>query len=176
MPAFTKCVEELWIRQHLGGFPGGSDGKESPCNAGDLGSIPEGGHGNPVQYSCLENPMDRGDWRATFIVSQRVRHNWTYYAHMPYLPTQETWVRSLVQEGPTCCRAIEPIVPQILSLCSRAREPQLLKLSCLEIVPHSKTSHCSEKPTHRPLENGLCSLQVEKKPAQQWRPSTAINK
>ena len=44
------------------GFPGGSAGKESACNAGDLGSIPglgrspEGGHGNPLQYSCLENP------------------------------------------------------------------------------------------------------------------------
>ena len=44
------------------GFPGGSDGKESACNVGDLGSIPglgrspRGGHGNPLQYSCLENP------------------------------------------------------------------------------------------------------------------------
>ena len=44
------------------GFPGGSDGKESACNAGDLGSIPQlgtppgGGHGNPLQYPCLENP------------------------------------------------------------------------------------------------------------------------
>ena len=44
------------------GFPGGSDGKESTCNAEDLGSIPglvrspAGGHGNPLQYSCLENP------------------------------------------------------------------------------------------------------------------------
>ena len=43
------------------GFPGGSDGKESACNAGDLGSIPGlerspgGGHGNPLQYSCLED-------------------------------------------------------------------------------------------------------------------------
>ena len=43
-------------------FPGGSDGKESTCNAGDLGSIPGSGrspgegHGNPLQYSCLENP------------------------------------------------------------------------------------------------------------------------
>ena len=52
------------------GFPGGSDGKESICNAGDLGSIPElgrspgGGHGTPLQYSCLENPMDRGAWQA----------------------------------------------------------------------------------------------------------------
>ena len=44
------------------GFPGGSDGKESTCNAGDLGSIPGlgrspgGGCGNPLQYSCLKNP------------------------------------------------------------------------------------------------------------------------
>jgi len=44
------------------GFPGGSAGKETTCNVGDLGSIPElgrslgGGRGNPLQYSCLENP------------------------------------------------------------------------------------------------------------------------
>ena len=54
-------------------FPGGSDGKESACGAGDLGLIPGsgrspgGGHGNPLQYSCLENPMDRGAWQATVL-------------------------------------------------------------------------------------------------------------
>ena len=53
------------------GFPGGSDSKESTCNAGDLGLIPGlgrspgGGQGNPLQYSCLENFMDRGAWWAT---------------------------------------------------------------------------------------------------------------
>ena len=47
-------------------LPGGSDGKESACNAGDrcliprLGRSPGGGNGNPLQYSCLKNPMDRG--------------------------------------------------------------------------------------------------------------------
>ena len=47
------------------GFPGGSDGKESTCNAEDLGLIPVlgrspgGGHSNPLQYSCLENSMNR---------------------------------------------------------------------------------------------------------------------
>ena len=52
-------------------FPGGSDGKVSACNAGDLGSIPgsggspEEGNGNPLQYSCLENPMGGGAWQAT---------------------------------------------------------------------------------------------------------------
>ena len=48
----------------------GSVSKESACNVGDPGSIPGsgrspgGGHGNPLQYSCLGNPMDRGAWRA----------------------------------------------------------------------------------------------------------------
>ena len=52
------------------GFPGGPSGKESPCNVGDLASNPESGtfpgegNGNPFQYSCLENPMDRGTWWA----------------------------------------------------------------------------------------------------------------
>ena len=51
-------------------FPGGSDGKTSAYNAGDLGSIPGSerspgeGNGNPLQYSCLENPMDGGAWLA----------------------------------------------------------------------------------------------------------------
>ena len=52
-------------------FPGGSDGKASACNAGDLGLIPGlgrfpgEGNGNPLQYSCLENPMDGGTGYAT---------------------------------------------------------------------------------------------------------------
>ena len=52
-------------------FPGSSDSKESACSAGDLGSIPGSGrsagerNGNPLQYSCLENSMDRGAWQAT---------------------------------------------------------------------------------------------------------------
>ena len=53
------------------GFPGGSVVKNQPANAGDSGLIPVsgrsygGGHGNPLQYSCLENPMDRGAWQST---------------------------------------------------------------------------------------------------------------
>jgi len=53
------------------GFPGGSVVKNPPANARDMSSIPEsggspgGGNGNPLQYSCLENSMDRGAWRAT---------------------------------------------------------------------------------------------------------------
>ena len=53
------------------GFPSGSVVKNLPANAGDVDSIPGSGrspgegNGNPLQYSCLENPMDRGVWRAT---------------------------------------------------------------------------------------------------------------
>ena len=55
----------------VGIFPGGSDGKESACNAEDLGSITGlgrslgGGQGNPLQYSFLENPHGQGTWQAT---------------------------------------------------------------------------------------------------------------
>ena len=60
--------------------PGGSDGKESTCKAGDLSSIPGlgrspgEGNGNPLHYSCLENSMDRGAWWATV---HGVTKSWT---------------------------------------------------------------------------------------------------
>ena len=64
-------------------FPGGSEGKASACKAGDLGLIPGSGrspgegNGNPLQYSCLENPMDGEAWcRLQSMGSQRVGHNW----------------------------------------------------------------------------------------------------
>ena len=62
-------VSDAHTKENLG-FPYGSDGKESTCNAADPGSIPwlgrspEEGNGNPFQYYCLGNPMDRGAWRA----------------------------------------------------------------------------------------------------------------
>ena len=69
------CIfREAWAQRQLGAcihFLGGSGIKNPPGNAGDLGSIPGWGRspgegsGNPLQYSCLENPTDRGAWRAT---------------------------------------------------------------------------------------------------------------
>ena len=73
---FDSWVGKIrWRRERLPtpvflGFPGGSDCKESACSAGDLGSIPGlggspgGEHGSPLQDSGLENPRDRGAWRA----------------------------------------------------------------------------------------------------------------
>ena len=77
-----KCKFSILVISniHMWGFRGGSDGKESACNVGDPGSIPGSGrspgevNGYPLQYSCLENPMDRGVWRATVY---RVANSWT---------------------------------------------------------------------------------------------------
>ena len=66
------------------GFPGDTCGKEPPANSGDVRDValilpgsarsPGGGHSHPIQYSCLENLMDRGDWRA---IVHRVSKSWT---------------------------------------------------------------------------------------------------
>ena len=61
-------------------FSGGSEDKESACKVGDPGSVPGlgrshgEGHGNPLQYSCLESPMDRGAW---WTMVHRVAESWT---------------------------------------------------------------------------------------------------
>ena len=77
-------------------FPGGSDGKVSVYNVRDLGSIPGlgrfpgEGNGNPLQYSCLENPMDGGAWcRLLSMGSQKVWHDWALHFTNP------------IPEGPT---------------------------------------------------------------------------
>ena len=63
------------------GFPGGSEVKNPPANVGNpglipgLGISPGEGHGNPLQYSCLENPMDRGAWWATVHGVVKVGHD-----------------------------------------------------------------------------------------------------
>ena len=68
------------------GFPGSSDGREYACNAGDLGSIPGlrrfpgEGNGNPLQYSCLENSMDKGAWKA-IVHGGRKELGMTEHAH-----------------------------------------------------------------------------------------------
>ena len=76
---FVSCLISF-ISQ---GFSNGS-GKESTCNAGNTGDVglipglgrwPGGGNGNPLQYCCLRNPMDRGTWQAKSMGSQRVRHD-----------------------------------------------------------------------------------------------------
>ena len=87
------------------GFPGGSEGKESACKAGDLGSIPGLGifpgeeNGNPLQYSCLENPMDRGVWRATVCGIKKSQTLLSDSHTHTYTHTQETKNHHHYQDG-----------------------------------------------------------------------------
>ena len=83
----------LWNKR---GFPGGSDGKESACNAGNIrdagltsGSAryPGAGQGNPLQYSCLENPTDRRAWWAAF---HNVSKSWIWLKWL----SRQAWNKS----------------------------------------------------------------------------------
>ena len=103
----------LLIFQHsIGGFPGSSDGKEPACHVGDPGSIlgsgrsPGEGNGNPLQYSCLENAMDRGAWQATVYGVARVGHD---LATKP-LPPKHT--RTKVGSGKTKYQDLPLLAPQ----------------------------------------------------------------
>ena len=84
-------------------FPTDASGKEPTCNAGDASSIPGsgrapgGGNGYPLQYSCLENPMDRGAWRVTV---HRVTKSWTRLSGLTLVHTQgfhSGWCRRCMQ-------------------------------------------------------------------------------
>ena len=80
MIPFISISSKSQIRRNRQGFPGGSDGKESACSAGDLGLIPGlgrcpgEGNGNLPQHSHLGNPMDRRVWQAT---AHGVTKSWT---------------------------------------------------------------------------------------------------
>ena len=84
-------------------FPGGSDSKESACNAGDSGSIPGSGrspgegNGNPLQCPCLENSMDRGAWRATV---HGVAKSWTRQSDFHLQAVLLAKTRNARQRGP----------------------------------------------------------------------------
>jgi len=115
------------------GFPGGSDGKECACNAGDLGSIPGlgrslgEGKGYPLQYSCLHNSIDREAWQATVygVTKSRTRlsdshfhwelqfiwnyflHDWIYtVSHFPYGYTDYRTFRVSTQRSQTLTQHI----------------------------------------------------------------------
>ena len=91
------------------GFPGGSEVKASACNAGDLGSIPGlgrspgEGNSNPLQYSCLENPMDRGAWWATLhgVAKSRTRLS-DFTSHDPENPLLGIYTEETIMEKHAC--------------------------------------------------------------------------
>ena len=84
------------------GFPGDSDGKEPACNAGDPGSIPEsgrspgGGHGYPLRYSCLENPMNRGAWKATHRPRGRTESDTIWLIHVDVWQISNEYCKAII--------------------------------------------------------------------------------
>ena len=125
-PQFDSWVRKiLWRRDRLPtpvfvDFPDGSDGKESTCNSGDLGLIPGlgrssgGGHGNPLHYSCLDNPHGQRSLAGYNSWGHKVRHGWVTKLSIaqdfpdgsegknpPVLQeTQEVWLQFLGREDP----------------------------------------------------------------------------
>ena len=96
-------------------FPHSSVDKESACNAGDPGSIPgwerspEEGNGNPLQYSCLENTMDRGAWWATVRGIARVGHN-DLTTNMMIILTFTSLAQTCLGPYPLTYRTLVPLV------------------------------------------------------------------
>ena len=156
LPPLTKMDISLMA------FPPSSVSKESTCNAEDLGSIPGSGrssgegNGNPLQSSCLENPMDRGAWRATVHGVTTVRHlkkKWCQtshhtYKHTPYhyhhlnnasIKTENTYKECMhtesLQSCPTLCDPMGRSLPG-------SSVPEILQARILEwvAVPSSRES------------------------------------
>ena len=95
-----------WSDSPVQGYPHSSVGTEPACSAGDPGSIPRlgrspgEGNGNPLQYPCLENPMDRGAWQATVLGVTRVGHDLT--TKPPNSPVvREMQINNTVRYNPT---------------------------------------------------------------------------
>ena len=119
MSSGEGALEAWGVAPRHEGFPGGSDDEESACNAGVPGSIPGsgrspgGGQGNPLQYSCLENALNRGAWWATV---HGVAKSQTRLKRLRMHPRTTTWSKAwrLIKDSlgtetlcPLCRRTLE---------------------------------------------------------------------
>ena len=99
---YATEINHLFIQR---GFPDGSDGTVSACNAGELSSVPKlgrspgGVNGNPLQYSCLENPMDRGAWQATV---HGITKSWTRLSDFHFTFIQRGFPSGTNGKEPAC--------------------------------------------------------------------------
>ena len=132
-------------------FPGGSVAKNPPANARDAGSIPGlgrcpgGGNGNPLQYSCWDNPMDRRDWRATV-------HGVT---------KSQTWLSTHTLPQPKITG--KTVTPPLLKLERPRGELKLLPSPC-RVEKTSKQLHKQKNP----WSYKTAYLQKNSLPIQQW--------
>ena len=136
-------------------LPWWPSGTESTCNTKDLGSIPElarspgGGTGNPLQYSCLENPMDRGAWWVTVhgvTKSQTLPSNYHYYSSFSQNPERISWHMSCVMVEVGACWRKEMAKDYISYILS------CKNLHYLELFVSYESSFC-------PLRRSLCEAE-----------------
>ena len=128
-----------WV-QVQEGFPDGSGGKKSACNAGDLGSVsglgrfPGEGNGKALQYSCLGNPMDRGAWWATV---HGVAKCWTWVTHFTFRFRKKECCDGLVmsatgvQSPCTCQKHVWESLGSHVNVCSWRRTAYMWVLPTL---------------------------------------------
>ena len=149
-------------------FPGGTDGKESACNAGNLGSIPGSGrspregNGYPLYYSCLENPMDRGAWQALVhrVVQSQMTEQLTLHFTSRwklYKPMQSSLCSSplhgSVWDG-GCSISLDPwVTPRAEPMLTLGRLAMWAKKQMLVVLTHCITTAIGEKIP--PLTEGL---------------------
>ena len=120
----------LWYERHYTlGFPGGSEGKASACNAGDLGSIlgsgrsPGEGNSNPLQYSCLENPMDQQAWQT---IVHGITKSWTQLSDFTFSLLHVAYLILVSLEKLTFLNQSLPMSPQELALNTCSHHPNYL--------------------------------------------------
>ena len=119
-------LQNVCLRITRGYPPSGSDGKVSACNVGDLSSIPGlgrlpgEGNGNPLQYSCLEDPMDGGAWWATYSPCDRKESDKTERLHFHFHPNLMLYLS----------RVFAPHLCAFEAVWSSASDLTLLRLAC----------------------------------------------
>ena len=119
-----------------------------PCSIPMSGRSPGGGHNNPLQYSCLENPLDRGAWRATVHRVAKVRHDWNTTARM-----RKTYIILKLASGLVYSQKHEAVAPTTqVSACQRL-EVGTGVLSCFSRVPLFATPWTVAR--QAPLSKGL---------------------
>ena len=126
------AISIVWV---IWSFPGSSEGKECACNAGDPGSILGlgrycgEGNGNPLQYSCLENSVNRGACGLPSMGLQRVRYYWVTNTFT--LMGCFSQFSSVTQSSPTVCNPIDCSTPHFSVQKKKKKPPKDCSNSCL---------------------------------------------
>ena len=133
------------------GVPGGSGSKDSPCNAGDPGSIPGSGrcpteeNGYPLLYSCLENPMDKGSWSATLYGVSKDRTQLSDYHLLTFHFISIKGKKKSTKKGNVMLQIPEPVNGRVWPQAqrTRTRRPSQLRACRTQAPAYTPTSGAS---------------------------------